>query len=203
MAPGKMQKKTFIRSGEGAIASYDWTDTASGQGFISFYGFGTGNRGASAYNLGSKILPSYPNQIPITGSTYGTEANWFSFIGTTFKSPQILEGIGYLRCRWTFGASYAGTQTGYLTFTIYHVRGAVETQIGIAETENQSSSGAVTRVENLKVSFTKTNFAIGDYIKIKVGRTSSRPTDNYFIVYFDPLDADNYFLLNIPFKIDL
>ena len=185
MALPLMQKKSFVRSGEGSVASYSWSDIASGIGYVDFYALAKGGVD------GSMILVTKPVDNGAAYVTF-TAAEEQTMTASAFSTPRTVGGVGYcsLACYNT-----GSTAVGW-TLTIQKESGGVTTDISAATATDNTAASTGEFVLYTPITITETNFKIGDILKIKIVaggnlRLHALGTGGKY-VYFA-----------IPFKIDL
>lgn len=145
------------------VASFDWIDFTSGAGYKRFYANMFQLSGSTVYAITTEPIDA----VYGTGTSfYITAAQNFEM---TFGTPAIIEGDFLSQ----FTAWSTANKDVKVTMTIYHVRGAVATQIGTAITTNlQTSVDAYWRM-NIKAALTRTKFAIGDILRVTVTPAST------------------------------
>ena len=75
---------------EGAVASYDWTELASGQGFVNYYPSIGKDKDFKFYPLLDQILDIYTTDGKLALNKY------FKFSTSNFKFPRIIDGKAFL-----------------------------------------------------------------------------------------------------------
>ena len=191
--------------GEGSIASYDYTDLASGLGFKTYYATNyEDGAGGTTRALTESLLYS----VNIEGSFTTTT---FSYDLTPFNIPRTVKGTAIIR----YSTHWSGTssQTKYETFTLKKVSGAVITSIGTARSNTETSAGsAIIKNHVLYISLTETNFKKGDILRLELDPTNPEPATIY--IGEDPANRDGTYItpsatyptkfnVYIPFKLDL
>jgi exosome complex RNA-binding protein Csl4 len=165
---------------ESAIASYSYTDIADGTGVRTFYGGSFNQSGGQVYSLTTELFK------------HG-RANHFE--GTTnldlsaFTRPVTIMGTAIVDAYITTSSG-----DGAMTVTFYKVSGAVETAFSSDISSLAASSGSH---HLIKVPLTRTNFKIGDILRLKVVATGT----NAEIYCTD--ETNKIFKVNVPFKIEL
>jgi hypothetical protein len=176
-------------SGEGAIASYNYSDLASGVGYAVYYLLITNDNTGQIRKL-------------VQTSDVGTEAplgeNSTSYVSydITFETPRIIEGTAFLS-----GEVDHGGTNSTITASLYYVDGttAAETTIG---TEAVTSSKTADVGYSLAFNVSLKHFKIGDKLRLKV-----KSGDASMHISADP--SGNFpagilpSKLAIPFKIDI
>lgn len=203
-----MIPRKYRRTGDGAIASYNYTDLIQGRGVLRLYGAKTHKEnGASAdFILTSDAVFSSAQQgsTLITGqvaekdgivSCAGTNtANDIDFDATISGSPLILQGDVKIEVPIIF---YLTASSGFLEVnvdaTLYHVENGVETSLGTGQAyglrsttfggANEYSPAIATIFFNIA---TQRKIKIGDIIRVNVA-TQAVGNARIFICH-DPKD---------------
>lgn len=203
MAPPKLSKRTFLRSGEGSLTSYDWVDISDGTGYVKFYGYNSISSTGTTYHLTREIIYSAEVSNLATSKEFSL---------APFNTPKLVRGTAFVN----FSCSPSAITTGgdfYYIVTIYHVRSAVATSIGSVQTATQATTGVALDYRFcLNIPLTATTFKPGDYLKVKLdltkvsgtydmntGNDPANRTDSYLADSSYP----SQFVAAIPFKIDL
>lgn len=167
---------------ESAVASYSWTDVASGTGMVRFYIVFTGGT--------SFVLVEKPY--------VGAQLNARYMMGTTtvdltpFNTPRIVGGYAVATC----GNVQTSSGNGTLSVQFFkYTAGGVETSISSNITSPATSSG---NAHIVQVPITNTNFARGDLLRVKVGAGGTNAQ-----AWCDPVTAGKEFVIDVPFRIDL
>ena len=220
-----MQKKSFIRSGEGALASYDWIDVAEGTGIQKFTGVVYANGAATPGDAISGGILTKASQINVTKQVFISGAalatsGWtkdpeIDFDLAKFNSPRIIKGTGYIMAlfhqRDTGTAPPDGGDTsGQLVIHVKKVDSAS------AETILVTQSGAIVHAVNthsfdtpelLKIDFPNTHFKIGETLRVTAELWSESDTNGVrqMALYINPTETDlsGAFKVLVPFKIDI
>lgn len=189
------------------LASYDWTDLQSAQGYIILYASAGEISTGATYFLTRNVVDSSYNyrytEITNTNSTL------------TFDYPinrySKIEGTAVIE--WT--QYHAANSTVNVELTLYHVStGAVETSIGTVTGNTRTDVGATVTRECAPVTMTTKSFVPGEKIRLKVKLTGTQAGGSGTVrVYHDTgrngtteVGGDTVntsIILNIPFKIDL
>lgn len=197
--PPFLRKKSFIKSGEGTIATYDWTDIADGTGFGTFYLTQEWDGSATTYGL--------------VADTNGTEngvntfagAQTYSYDTKPFNTPRVVKGVAIASfwCK-------RNTGTSRFSLRLYKVTaGGSESAISASTyTATKITTSAARR--RTKITLTQTKFKIGEYIRLKV--TDATGSGNQYLGTDPANQADGagiftagqtQSILLIPFRIDL
>ena len=197
-----MPARTFVRSGEGSIASYDWVDIAEGSGKVLFYGCADSISGATAYNLMTSQVYSSEIEVKTASATY-------DFYTPAFNLPQTIKGTAYIN------ATYLGDNGGTAdtTFQLKLYRAAADFSNISSVVAGEVVVGAKTTL--LAIPCTQTNIKQGDKIHLIITLKKQAPS-NYAYLGTDPQNRDGAglvpstdtdittkLLVYIPFRIDL
>ena len=217
-----MEKKSFIKIGEGAIASYDWKDFLQGFGSVAFYGFRT-NTGFNLTNttiFGDIVFIEGHEMVP------GENTDWVELWKETFEVdvslPLIMQG--------TMSANVPFMELAETTDVTKQTRVKItlyknDTKIveGYSRTLSNSSSPTEEqqRIRVVLMEVPTTTLGVGDKLKVEVeamGRKSSGLDTNIRgAVALCPMNRDvtdegfqnkvtfvnSQMVFNIPFKIDI
>ena len=201
-------KKKF-QSKESAIAAYDYTDIASGEGVVQFMGMKVAT-GAATYDY---IMTTNAGAY---SSTYGWSAldGFNEDFDVTFNKPQTIKGDLYLNVPLALYVT-GGTITALIDSTIIHYDGTTETTIGAKTlSPNEIIDTADTwlnPVISLKFGIANTHFKIGDTLRVNLsgshsggtapqGRIGYSPVGNQASTTFVTTQRLNVF---VPFRIDI
>ena len=185
----------FIVSSEGAIASYNYTDIASGTGFVSYYGAAVATDGGTSY-----ILTTNPIHSSTATETNPTTIDGFSI---TFNKPQNIKGTLITDIPVIFSGL---GNTLYCTITVYKN----STQIGTAISDTRTGAASYSyKSFAVPITISQTHFKKGDTLKIKLVFTKSGGS---FYLGYDPQNRTTGETLSnectimryyVPFVIDL
>jgi hypothetical protein len=184
-----MQKKSYIKSGEGAVASYDWADIVSGEGYIDFFGFASTSTtgGTVSYHASTNATRSNPKGAGLPNTTY-------NFITSTFGRPARIGGTALIYlARGAQAGGSPSTVTLTTSVTIYKVSGGVDTSIGTVAAKTISlTAGTSEEMEPdvLLCTLTETSIKIGDYLKFAVTLATTGSNAYHSAFAFDPSNAD-------------
>lgn len=189
--------------GTQSIASYDYFDYAANAGYKKFYGVGAKDSVGLKYFLTNQTMDSHVSNI-YTQITSGSSTLNFDL---TFNNPATIAAAD---CYINFTNYLATSSTGYMIFTIKHVRGGVETTLGTVQSDTRTTAGSTDTLRMLvKATLTQKDFAIGDILRISAtltggtyrlwhdtGRsgTTENSTGN---------NVSTSLVINIPFRIDI
>ena len=170
----------FVNTAEQRIASYEFTDIASGVGFTSFFG--------AVSTSGSNLYILTPNQIYsdramlISGGTTGITLSTagfqliqeYNFDSSKFNLPRTMKGTVSATIPWGSRGQAGATSTDTVKHVVKVIRwdGVVETIIGIAES-NPVAYGPVdqqikTYIDNISVECPQHHFKKSNQIRINV-----------------------------------
>lgn len=215
----ELKKKSFIKSGNPSIASYNWTDAEEGTGVVQFYGFTSATSTTNPiYGLSSTA--SYSDQ-PSTTETqnhnniaYDETFLDLDFDLSEFNTPRIIRGTAYAYITWSNKHSTSvGNGSSQVLITIRKWDGSTETDIATATSKTITASGASTKTDSSVVPITipKTAFSIGETLRVNVSIrlwAGEGGASEEAVFYHDPMDVGTTgdhesFIVNIPFELDL
>lgn len=203
----------FAVPSEGAVASYSYTDIATGLGYQTFYLAATRETTNIEYLTTDKAFYSDPESIGTDNLvTSGFEkVQDVDFDTNVFNSPRTVKGTAIMNV-----ASSLRTLTAYkaryLIINVIHFDGTTETNIGSVQTitkEQSGTSGTWKYYEALQIPLTETLFKKGDILRINIQYwLKSGNSNGGTQIYFQPTDNTNdqntkRTEINIPFKLDL
>lgn len=165
----------FAVPGEGAVASYNWTDIAEGVGYVTFYGY------VSRNGLNTLIKRT------LTMTTNPNYSSGIKFKTSALNYPKTISGT--LVANWTHLSAGSNQKA---TCQVSYIRNGVETAISsLVETSDTFSSETSVY---LSVPLTTTNLKAGDIIQIEIKHTGSNAT------FRQDTHRPTF---DVPFKIDL
>jgi len=163
----------YRKSGEGAIASYPFSDVLEGPGVVTFYGSDTYQEGAYGY-VGSTTQVYSNNKITsATATGTGAETLIDRDFDVAFVTPKILKGTIYATISWISGHTTTANKRGqtYVDFNVYHYDGTTETLLGNATSANHivASQICAGTTKFVKVPITTARqFKKGDTLRLNV-----------------------------------
>lgn len=168
-----MQLPNNFQTQQAAIASYDYSDIANGQGVIEFDLFTSRDETTLSYHT-----QETGNNYSETLQSNGDDTQVYNFDSPTFNIPRVLKGTASFVFSWFViqggGNPTSGTQ-GNVSVGVYHYDGTTETSLGEATTitmtipDGNNERGGRTSVLNFDI--TEKVFKRGDRIRIKVTTT--------------------------------
>jgi hypothetical protein len=197
----------YRRAQEGAVASYDWTDIASGSGMITFYLGGLKNNSGFQYYMNENVFipQSAPNtaNFHITGAYYrvqttndtATKLIDLTFETNQFNRPRIIEGdvLFEIPCSSQYKTNTRATEH-YIICILSKVSSGTTTTL-LTSTSSTVAPGvdtAFTDYLSWKDNLSQTNLKIGDTLKLNVqvwGRRSDGESENVaFMLGHNPLN---------------
>lgn len=221
----KLLPQNFPPQTPSAIASYSFTDIASGTGVVNFLGAVTQNDTTKDYILNTTELAS--NDIFVSGgATFAGNTAWTEVINkdfdVVFNLPQTIKGTAYLSVGIGLEGGGGGGGLANLKVSgaqIIHYDGTTETVVGTGSSEtfipliNSSKEG-----KNMLIPFTLTEkfFRAGDILRLSmivfIRTTGSAgvvsygfgadPTDRDFDTTL-PADVSTKMTLAMPFRVDI
>ena len=172
-----------------AIASYDWQDIASGNGYINFYPVET---------EGGKMLTKTTSVFATSGKLYSNVATGIDEdFDVTFTIPTTINGKVLITLPMLFSkgdTTDAITPSSTITVYIRHWDGTTETDLG---TDNVAASiviggaayGSKQGMYSFALDITKKHFAAGDTLRYTLTGTSvAGGTGAAIWIYRDPAD---------------
>jgi len=218
-----MQKKTFIRGGEGGIKSYSWTDAAQGLGYITYYGVTDGTTNIiSTEDLPSLLLME---KVAMSSAWTITDNNNWDLL---YNLPQIVSGNLYVS---QTVEHQGGNGEERIDANVYKVLSDNSTVLlasasGVAFNFDQNSGSSASTKLLLSVPIPTTAFAIGEKIRVNLINYSHEGNDSetYALIWKDgagrgnstykqkdPARAnanldfynDTYLKFMVPYKVDL
>lgn len=143
-----------------AIATYNYTDVATGIGVVLYYVIGT-RTGAStyAYSLTTDSA-AYASQQEVLHTGAAGTSTTYNFDLTPFNTPQVAKGTALFNCCLAAQNNY-----GYIIAQLFHWDGTTETSITSAV---QTSNSAAHLRECLELPITQKQFKVGEILRLKV-----------------------------------
>ena len=206
----------YRKSGEGAIASYAYTDIAEGTGIVTFYGLHTKETTTDSYILTQNSGAYSNDQNSTVSTTTGSAIKILDLdFDTTFNLPKRIKGTAFVTGTIGCNVRNAGTTTIYFIAKIRKVSDGTETEIANSQSESLAVTGSPS-VSTLSVKIpitTQANFKKDDILRLTMeiwsGQDGGASTS---IFYHDPLgrddatlDADDTskLIFYVPFVLDL
>jgi hypothetical protein len=195
--PPLMKKKSFIRTGEGSIASYDWNDFADGTGTVEFLALRTANSAGAQYGLTKNVALYTPVNHTKSGNI--TAADWADMITlnwdlSPFVSPRIVGGNFYAQVPISM-CNNTSSENCSAQAVINIINSTTSTTIATFTSETVAtglSSSAVKRTFVVRGTITKSNFSVNDVLRVQViiqaKRTAGSGTNNQVLTAYDPLN---------------
>lgn len=215
------QDLTEFTTASQVLLNYNYTDIASGTGYITYFLLSSYNTSTS-HMLDNNI--NYSQDIEFTSST--TTSTTFvkvsdtDFDLTEFKISQTIGGIA--SANMTIGIPASPQVEGYVIVKVRKWDGSTETDIASGQSKTKASIGGTggNLLENIDVTIPKTLFSIGDVLRITIEGWARSPDGiNLAKVTYgiDPKNRDGTViipstddpvsittsLINIPFEIIL
>ena len=170
------------------IASYTWEDFSNGSGVVVFYGARVSVDGTPANDnfilSREQIVSAGDTTSPVTSMDGGGATQIITF-STTFGKARIADGNLYLH----LPVESSGPGTPYYTINIYHYDGITQTEIATSKVTRQINNCALEIIE--KFPLTRTNFAVGESLQIKLTLTEGAATNT--CLYHDPSSGQAQF----------
>lgn len=212
--------QNFPIPGEPQIASYNWADSLRDVGYITFYPCGFGDSSATEYSL----IPNVVYAGVIGTKSNVSQASFTKKLDLDFdvlvNYPITLRGdlIANIPTEMNTLSGSAGGGEWYVIAKLRKWDGTTETEIASNTSDTTTQSLSNYKMFGIKVPVTKTNYAIGEYIRVtievwaKVGDGSKNiwlGHDPQGRSTIDNSDSSNVFSGNtsaasiqIPFKIE-
>jgi hypothetical protein len=130
-----MEKKSFVRSGEGSVASYQWTDIADGSGYVRLYVLQINDEVDSADDF---TLATKAYYCGATTNKYMQSPSAWAVDLTPFNTPRTISGKAIANC----GKVTTSSGDGSITVHYYKVSGGVETSISADISSTGAASGS-------------------------------------------------------------
>lgn len=206
------------KSGEGAIASYDWTDIAEGVGYRTFYGvFNLSGSTGLLVNSRSVYSGTYNGyhtvSDPLTTSYVKVISKDFA---TTFNLPKIVKGKVLINAGHLLGleGTSGGSVSVYDNVTIYKNNVSIGTMSGSEIIATTGIGLATSGMSSVIVDIPKTHFKKNDELKVlvdvyakKTGTQLATTSLGHDPIGRDPdstyARASTTLFINVPFVIDL
>jgi len=221
-----MIPKKFLKSGEGAVASYNWTDIAEGTGLVQFYGGASGLEGDRIYIMHQD--PFYTTEK--NGGSSKSEATTSLLVDKTFSlepfnSPRVLIGTAWV----TFARTIGWQNNSGVVWEFWDVIDIINVTTDEVLTTFTSEkfvttgtgTGAQSKTEmrihrfSISTSSLKKGEALGVRIRV-YGKINTGTWNKNAYISYDPLnrddgsftpstneDIESVLRIKIPFKIDL
>jgi len=198
----------YIDEGGKVVASYSFSEIATGKGVVRYYGASINGQGGKKI-LTQNTIDSQDNYTTLTGNT--TNTNNFDLL---FNNNAIIEGDAFIS--WTPEVG-AATTVDAQAFRIYRVSGSsVLSIVQLGATVSGSTLGAGVSQRGLqRISIPRTVFKSGDTLRLQheitiTGTTAPRlfhdPTNRVATAQNDSYTGavgSTILAIDIPFKIDL
>jgi len=204
----------FLESGETAVATYNWSDIASGTGYSTFYGQDTED--------GSLVL-GVSTQYSLSGATIKQCENSMAKrqennFDVTFNLPRYVKGELLVGITYSLLSNTADT-TVYVKVRIYHVDvDGTETEIGTQQTGGSinKADGTVYRRTNFSFDVDK-KFKKDETLRLNIELWGEGGVNSTCTIYHDGANRDfggtldigsavtapSNLQVDIPFRIDL
>lgn len=142
-----------------AVASYDYTDIASGIGYTTFWLTQGATSTATTYGLTDKQDASNKSD-----ATFGASPDEKNFDSSTFNSPRTIKGTAYAVVG--YGRNSAG---GGFTLRLLKVNGSTETEIGALVTTQNAANAATGQYTAIAIPITGTQrIKKGEFLRLEV-----------------------------------
>lgn len=200
-----MKKTSFLRSGEGSISSYSWTDLAEGTGIVDFKGARASIDATPAndiYFLTEKVVPvSVGGSVIAAGTPSATEFNF----DVTFNLPKVIKG----KCLIAIPVYIQSTGSVTPKITLFHYDGVTETTL-VSQLTLESKGGTATPQEWACImDIPQTTFKRGETFRVCFNFDSSTSSFQNQLVHNPAGDDSTYSITGgrlsvlVPFRLDL
>jgi len=195
-----MQKKSFVRTGETVISTFNFQELASGQSMLLLYGFTS--KGASPagtdYHL-SSIPPRSHMQYVVSTTTFDVDFD------VNILRPITLEGEALINCKWgERGGSSGANLSMIITFKLRKYNAVDgETEIASVTTETFLTAASGEYEDGtLRFVVPRTYFKEGDVLRLTAeGGTGAAPRQ--VALFFDTETAGDELKVWLPVRIQL
>lgn len=207
----QLKKKSFLRSSEPALASYDWVDVASGEGYVLFDGF---IDSSGSYHLSANAV--YTKDVnSTTGSLKNSSEEIGTFETSEFNRPAILKGKVYIIFSFDVAdGAGSGNTEGLIQAQFYHNT----TSLFTLDSQTVSGSGGLDPVTAVITSdVSSRTLAVGDKLKVKLtGKETGNTRACTITLAHDPAGVSQTavdtsvegcsttrLIVAVPFKLDI
>lgn len=217
----------FAVPSEGAVASYSWTDIASGQGFVRFYLAQELQGGNTSYILTDTQIYSNTSDVTSTGTNADTftKTNTLTFSSSVFNTPRTIRGFARFSISIGAHSTSGGTGSGAIVAILKKVSGGVTTTLCTTGLSDNTSGGTAVPVGHKRVlmlkEITETSLKIGDILQLDIdfyalNASSTSGYIGYCDLGTDPLNQNGTWIkpqtetgdrtdsfVEIPFEVNL
>jgi len=217
---------TYQISPESAVASYDWTDLATGLGYRNYYGNIATLSGSTVYFLEPQTTICAGARL-ISGAN-AVDSEWEKVydkdFDLTYTNPAIIQGTMFVNMTYQLSPDTVDGY-GHLRVFVYHVTaGGTETLLGsaISATMTALATAAKSRRELIPISLSRRKFRSGEKLRVTIegwiNNGDVHPTTHTisWTYYSDPLNQidplftdaegttpDSHLLVAVPYVIDI
>ena len=164
------------------LASFSYNDIITNQGVISFDLYLDHDGTDIGYKMSPAATTSNVEYINYAGASSG---GTYDFYSTEFGKGVVINGTASLSIA-ASGQHDSSTGTTYFTGTFYKYDGTTSTSIGTFTSETKTFTTSSTSVVYvMPIELTRTNFNIGDSIRLNLVVHKSTPSFS-FSIYPDP-----------------
>lgn len=152
-----------------AIASYNYTDIATGTGFVTYYcAITTDSTGQDEILTPQVVFSDETNSTWVSPTGNGgdpfVKVGDLDFDLSTFNLPQTLKGTAVING--SFAVNTDGSVSCYIIFKIRHWDGTTETDIGSVQTETIDKNSPSFQTFLVEVSLTEKHFKKGETLRV-------------------------------------
>jgi hypothetical protein len=202
----------FLEGGEGAVASYDYTDLAEGTGITEFFGYTHKETTTIGYGLSTKEL--YSNDIYTKGTPTSNDLQKVLDLDfdVALNLPKTIKG----KLKVSISALHHATNNA-ITYFIIKLRkwdGTTETEIANCQTGSHTGTSTADFYVNFlsEITVPATHFKKGETIRLTVEawHDATDYTVSYCYLYHDPKNRNasgstpytTQLIFQVPFKLD-
>lgn len=177
----------FRKQSEGVIASYNYTDLASGTGYITYYAGKLIDRNILSSNTFYSFPPTTTIDMAGTGNTKRIDYDF----DVLFNTPQTIKGLGIVNVPIAVNPAAASASNGYVIAKLRKWDGATETEIvsNTSSTLSSTGSGYVYRMTSIDLDIPQTLIKKGEYLRLTIevwGAGGANPS--YVRLGHDPMN---------------
>lgn len=180
--------------------NYDYSDIASGTGFVNYYTYTTKDTSATAYHLTSDTVNIYSTEIEQTAlssdDTQYVKVIDKDFDLSAFNMVTTIRGTGIIRFTvdaGRFAGSGSGNGNSYVIVRVRKWDGTTETEIASAQSPTQSGNGGGGESTVLMpITIPRTVFQKGQQLRVTIEGwlDAESGTNSYLTIGSDPQNRD-------------
>lgn len=206
----------FRKSGEGAVASYDWYDFSQGLGYKDFYGM----MQTSGALITERI---YSDKLDTGTKASGTGVKTTLVFTTQFQNPSIIKGDAFV-CVPLHISNGSGTFNTYASCSIIQQSNGINTTLGQGNTGNfiSTTGGDTSQIKTAQITLPYTRMKSQDKIILIIDHMATAFGTGTITIMHDPANRTptqatstmnpdigysasetSNLILAVPFQIDL